>query len=121
MPIFQDPDRQRFYDLWSDDHPPIREDERQLGGSSWAHHHRELESAGRRTNFPGETFLSDCSPSDLRTCDREELIHYIKNADTSAWAHRLVCTLSPLERQHSPGKMIGKLYSYGMRIYSHGL
>ncbi|EIT78889.1 hypothetical protein AO1008_06478 [Aspergillus oryzae 100-8] len=89
MPIFQDPDRQRFYDLWSDDHPPIREDERQLGGSSWAHHHRELESAGRRTNFPGETFLSDCSPSDLRTCDREELIHYIKNADTSAWAHRL--------------------------------
>ncbi|KAE8401767.1 hypothetical protein BDV37DRAFT_253884 [Aspergillus pseudonomiae] len=89
MPIFQDPDRQRFYDLWSDDHPPIREDERQIGGSSWAHHHRELEPSGRRTNFPDETSISDYSLSDLRTCDREGLIHYIKNADTSAWAHTL--------------------------------
>ncbi|KAE8380573.1 hypothetical protein BDV26DRAFT_257293 [Aspergillus bertholletiae] len=89
MPIFQDPDRQRFYDLWSDDHPPIREDERQIGGPSWANHQGERESPKRRSNLIDETSLSDCNRSDVRACDREELIHYIKNADTSAWAHRL--------------------------------
>ncbi|KAF5856911.1 hypothetical protein ETB97_006529 [Aspergillus alliaceus] len=89
MPIFQDPDRQRFYDLWSDDHPPIREDECQIERPSWAHHHGKTQPLGRGLGFSEQLPLSDRSLSDLRSSDREELIHYIKNADTSAWEHRL--------------------------------
>ncbi|KAF7597642.1 hypothetical protein BBP40_000120 [Aspergillus hancockii] len=89
MPIFQDPDRQRFYDLWSDDHPSIRGDEI----PPWVRSHQrhgEADTSERGTKFLNEAPLSDRNLSDMRACDREELIHYIKHADTSAWEHRLV-------------------------------
>lgn len=88
MPIFQDPDRQRFYDLWSDDHP--RRDEQQALESSrntpqkrWSYEDSGQSSVQRQT--------PDHLPA-LHTSDREELIQYIKKADTSAWAPaHLVC------------------------------
>ncbi|KAB8078150.1 hypothetical protein BDV29DRAFT_197536 [Aspergillus leporis] len=88
MPIFQDPDRQRFYDQWSDDHPSIRGEEI----PPWVRLHQrhwEPDTSGRGTKFSNEAPLSDRNLSDMRACDREELIHYIKHADTSAWEHRL--------------------------------
>ena len=82
MPIFQDPDRQRFYDLWSDDHP--RENQQQVLESSsnrpqsvWKYEDSGQSSVEDRT--------TDLSLPILHANGREELIQYIKQADTSAW------------------------------------
>ncbi|KAH1638627.1 hypothetical protein KXX40_006140 [Aspergillus fumigatus] len=88
MPIFQDPDRQRFYDQWSDDHP--QEVERRDGSSSWDRCHEGSQrpcSSGRSGGVSNECPISSPGFSKLRANDREELIRYIKSADSSAWAH----------------------------------
>ncbi|GFG07396.1 protein FAM214A [Aspergillus udagawae] len=86
MPIFQDPDRQRFYDRWSDDHP--QEVEQQDGSPSWVRCHEDSKrphSSGRGAGVSNESCMSSPSFSRLRATDREELIRYIKSADSSAW------------------------------------
>ncbi|KAF4182380.1 hypothetical protein CNMCM8694_006876 [Aspergillus lentulus] len=87
MPIFQDPDRQRFYDQWSDDHP--QELERRDGSPSWVRCHENNQrsrSSGRSAGVSNESRMSSPSFPRLRASDREELIRYIKSADSSAWA-----------------------------------
>ncbi|KAE8148930.1 hypothetical protein BDV25DRAFT_157257 [Aspergillus avenaceus] len=91
MPIFQDPDRQHFYDLWSEDHPPIRDGERQSGASSWNFHHQtneKLDTSERGINQTGNGSWLSRDSSDRYASDRRELIHYIKNADTTTWDNR---------------------------------
>jgi hypothetical protein len=120
MPIFQDPDRQRFYDQWSDDHPSIRGEEI----PPWVRLHQrhwEPDTSGRGTKFSNEAPLSDRNLSDMRACDREELIHYIKHADTSAWEHRLVRLFRLLEERKdllgNKRKKVSPRYAYAYKIY----
>lgn len=86
MPIFQDPDRQRFYDLWSDDHT---EPERGDCTSSWADHHDGnwggFNDPKRDVGAPVDRRSPDLQLPRLHTGDRTELIQYIKSADTSTW------------------------------------
>ncbi|KAL5002514.1 hypothetical protein BDV10DRAFT_191332 [Aspergillus recurvatus] len=82
MPIFQDPESRRFYDLWSDDQRMTQYDS-QLE-SSWLDY-REVNtgSPNQRNNvFYGRHSRSP-SPARLNAHDREELIHYIKAAETT--------------------------------------
>jgi hypothetical protein len=92
MPIFQDPDRQRFYDQWSDDHP--QEVEQQDGSPSWVpcqEDNQRPRSSGKSAGISNESYMSSPSLSRLRASNREELIRYIKSADSSAWAqHHMV-------------------------------
>ncbi|KKK12701.1 hypothetical protein P175DRAFT_0499309 [Aspergillus ochraceoroseus IBT 24754] len=85
MPIFQDPDRQQFYDLWSDDRP-ITLHERRNDPCCWVDYH-EVHSGLEPPEQSGN-LLDDRPPLDLdltrlRAHDREELIHYIKSAEPS--------------------------------------
>lgn len=93
MPIFQDPDRQEFYDLWSDDHPI--EDEQQTLKSSWANTQKKswkCEYSGLDMQPSVARRAPDPDLPVLHTNDRQELIQYLKWADTSALAPiHLVC------------------------------
>lgn len=90
MPIFQDPDRQRFYDLWSDDHARQERQEhqeRQQARESqsrvthlWGHVDCGCEAPGR----DGELEYSRLQG------DRGELIQYLKRVETSRWFDRPV-------------------------------
>ncbi|KAL4895928.1 hypothetical protein BDV59DRAFT_146512 [Aspergillus ambiguus] len=99
MPIFQDPDRQRFYDLWSDDPHPIRNHEQSSQGPYREGNNRSppLESTNP---FSDQTAFSSANLPGLGITDREGLIRYIKTADTT-WppsntnvGHRFVHTPS---------------------------
>lgn len=98
MPIFQDPDRQRFYDLWSDDHCHREHHGHEEHGDdspwdympSWngfGYSGCEYEGSNSNRGFlnldhsraPGRQFPK------LHTGDREELIQYLKSAGSSTW------------------------------------
>lgn len=90
MPIFQDPDRQRFYDLWSDDHARQERQERQQARESqsrethaWGHVDCECEAPGRERELEYSRLQGD----------RDELIQYLKRVETSRWFDRPVCYL----------------------------
>lgn len=97
MPIFQDPERQRFYDLWSDDHhrhhhhhhkDQGRQEESRNPAPSWdvfGHadygcgvSNSDVTSLGDDLRTPGPHF------SKLQPSDRGELIQCLKN-DASTW------------------------------------
>ena len=96
MPIFQDPERQRFYDLWSDDHhrhhhhhkDQGRQEESRNPAPSWdvfGHvnygcgvSNSDVTSLGDDLRTPGPHF------SKLQPSDRGELIQHLKN-DASTW------------------------------------
>ncbi|PKY08830.1 hypothetical protein P168DRAFT_308635 [Aspergillus campestris IBT 28561] len=95
MPIFQDPDRQRFYNLWSDDrrshsrqrHPLVNEEDQRQKALSWSHNHgRSWQPSPDQTNpvFPSDS-PALYNTSGVHTNDREELIRYIKSTDPSKW------------------------------------
>lgn len=104
MPIFQDPERQRFYDLWSDDHHrhhyknEEREDESRNPAPSWdvfghANYgcgvsNSDVTSLGDDLRTPGPHF-SKRQPS-----DRGELIQCLKN-DASTWVQNQLVWLHP--------------------------
>lgn len=89
MPIFQDPDRQRVYDLWSDDH--TRQNEQQVLESSW-HTPQNMWKREGSGQSSVEDQTRDPNLPILHANGREELIQYIKKADTSAWPPtRFVC------------------------------
>ncbi|PYH98545.1 hypothetical protein BO71DRAFT_370908 [Aspergillus ellipticus CBS 707.79] len=100
MPIFQDPDRQRFEDLWSDDHQPRQDGHRQTI-SPWKHTPEEplgFHSRDRR-EASHEGHSLDQARAGLHASNREELIHYLKSADTLRWAqHSSVCA----SQNHAP-------------------
>ncbi|KAF9883721.1 hypothetical protein FE257_003013 [Aspergillus nanangensis] len=88
MPIFQDPDRQRFYNLWSDDRHGLRKQEQQSCLSHGDTYRGE--NPGPGSSEPARPFVERANSSShnrsaLRASDREGLIQYIKNADTAAW------------------------------------
>lgn len=99
MPIFQDPDRQRFYDLWSDDHSPehehgrqerqqAREDRSRDATASWNvfdHAGYGCETAGQNARELDYSRTSGPPLSKLHTGDREELIQYLKSVEASRW------------------------------------
>ncbi|PWY77455.1 hypothetical protein BO70DRAFT_397742 [Aspergillus heteromorphus CBS 117.55] len=91
MPIFQDPDRQRFENLWSDDHQPRQDGHRQTI-SPWKHTPEQplvFHSRDRREDSPHEGHAIDQPQAGLHASNREELIQYLKGADTLRWAqHR---------------------------------
>lgn len=95
MPIFQDPDRQRFYDLWSDDHP--KEDEQQALDSSWDTPQTrswKYETPGLDTQSSAARRTPDLDLPVMHANDRQELIQYLKRTDTSVWSPtRLVCLI----------------------------
>ena len=106
MPIFQDPERQRFYDLWSDDHHrhhhhhknQEREEESRNPASSWdvfGHadygggvSNSDVTSLGDDLRTPGPHF------SKLQPSDRGELIQHLKN-DASTWVQNQLVCLDP--------------------------
>ncbi|KAL4781399.1 hypothetical protein BJX76DRAFT_17045 [Aspergillus varians] len=87
MPIFQDPNSRQFYDLWSDDQRMTQDDHRQ--DPSWIDH-REVNGgtgpSNQGNNLSYNRYPGNLSPARLHAHDREELIHYIKTADTSKWS-----------------------------------
>lgn len=90
MPIFQDPDRQRFYDLWSDDHARQERQERQQARESqsrdtthgWGHVDCGCEAPGRDRELEYSRLQGD----------RDEFIQYLKRVETSRWFDRPVRT-----------------------------
>jgi len=103
MPIFQDPDHQRLYDLWSDDHQSHehqnhqdREDRPWNDAPSWRNDfdygESKCESLNPEVRDFGYSRLPGPHFSKLHTSDRGELIQYLKRSETSAWIQsRLVC------------------------------
>ncbi|PLB43582.1 hypothetical protein P170DRAFT_450831 [Aspergillus steynii IBT 23096] len=88
MPIFQDPDRQQYYDLWSDDHHGPDEDARQHASPSWKQYQNNLPRFDRSEGgdiFPDDRSWPEYPLSGLRASDREELIRYLKGTDSSPW------------------------------------
>lgn len=82
MPIFQDPDRQRLYDLWSSDQHQdhyARQDSRE--------YEQEKESQSWETHVWDR---GDVDYSRLQG-DRGELIQYLKRVETSRWFDCPVC------------------------------
>ncbi|KAL4873770.1 hypothetical protein BDV12DRAFT_52937 [Aspergillus spectabilis] len=88
MPIFQDPDSRKFYDLWSDDHQRTQDDPRD--NACWIDYHEvdtgiapsdQRDSGGSPQRYPG-----DLRSTTLSAHGREELIHYIKTAESSRWS-----------------------------------
>lgn len=116
MPIFQDPERQRFYDLWSDDHhhrhhhhhhqhgDQERGEESRNPASSW-------DVFGHADYGCGVSTSDVTSLGDLRTpgphrskvqpSDRGEWIQYLKN-DASAWMHNQLVCFNPLHIHFAP-------------------
>ncbi|RAK98660.1 uncharacterized protein BO80DRAFT_447290 [Aspergillus ibericus CBS 121593] len=98
MPIFQDPDdRQRLPDLWSDDHQPKHDGQRQTI-SPWKHTPPEPLAGyplDRCETVSYEGPLSDSSRAHAN--HRDELIQYIKGADALRWAPR--CSLGDTQVQ----------------------
>ncbi|KAL4900359.1 hypothetical protein BDW74DRAFT_96875 [Aspergillus multicolor] len=86
MPIFQDSESRRFYDLWEEDQHMAQEGSQP--DSSWLDYRAaKLRSLNQNENsFQGRHSQSP-SPARLRPHDREELIHYIKAAETPKWSH----------------------------------
>jgi len=103
MPIFQDPDHQRFYDLWSDDsrshedrNYQDREDKPWNHKPSWRNDFDYEESECGSLNSEVRNFGYSRVPgpqfSKLHTSDRGELIGYLKWSESSARMQgRLVC------------------------------
>ncbi|KAL4986189.1 hypothetical protein BDW68DRAFT_163666 [Aspergillus falconensis] len=82
MPIFQDPESRRFYDLWSDDQRMTQYDSQLDSGwldyrevDTGSSSQKNIVSYGRHPRSP--------SPARLNAHDREELIYYIKAAETT--------------------------------------
>ncbi|KAL5342403.1 hypothetical protein BJX70DRAFT_320688 [Aspergillus crustosus] len=84
MPIFQDTDSRKFYDLWSLDQqtsPPEN--------ACWIDYHEGDSGVGpldQSNNTSRQCYLENHSSSRLSAHGREELIHYIKTAETSRWS-----------------------------------
>lgn len=103
MPIFQDPDRQRFYDLWSDDRRPHDHQHHQDRENRPWHHEPswkngfdygdlECESSDPEVRDFGYSRVPGPQLSKLHTSDHGELIQYLKRSESSAWMQgRLVC------------------------------
>lgn len=96
MPIFQDPDRQRFYDLWSDDrrahdhqHHQDRENRPWDHEPSWkngfGYGEFECESSDPEGRDFGYSRVPGPQLPKLHTSDRGELIQHLKRSETSAW------------------------------------
>ncbi|KAL2871773.1 uncharacterized protein BJX67DRAFT_387982 [Aspergillus lucknowensis] len=106
MPIFQDPDNRQLYDLWSDDQQTAR-DERRQDPYCWIDYHEV-------NNGQGSSDRSDISlyhrppealtPTKRQAHDREELIHYIKTAETPKWPYYYSLGISAADRRgpHTP-------------------
>ncbi|KAK1146440.1 hypothetical protein N8T08_002866 [Aspergillus melleus] len=89
MPMFQDPDRQQFYDLWSDDQREPDEGARQHAIPTWKQYqvnHSRFGRSERGDIFSDEPSWPEYPMSRLRASDREDLIRYIKSSDASPWA-----------------------------------
>ncbi|RDW76712.1 uncharacterized protein DSM5745_06704 [Aspergillus mulundensis] len=85
MPIFQNPKSRRFYDLWGDDQHMAQEASQP--DSSWLDYRAaKFQSLGQRESFFHGRHSESPSPARLRPHDREELIHYIKAAETTKWS-----------------------------------
>ncbi|KAL4774714.1 hypothetical protein BDW60DRAFT_181889 [Aspergillus nidulans var. acristatus] len=97
MPIFQDSESRQFYDLWSDD-PRMTQDDSQLN-PSWPDSHDVIAgSSDQKTSvFYGRHSRSP-SPARLNAHDREELIHYIKAAESTKWSQ--YCSLGDRVGHH---------------------
>lgn len=95
MPIFQDPERQRFYDLWSDDHAHQERQQRQqrqqgrdsLSREAWDHVDCGCEVSDRDREREEREFAR-------LQGDRDELIQYLKSVETSKLFDRPVCISS---------------------------
>ncbi|PYI06929.1 hypothetical protein BO78DRAFT_396896 [Aspergillus sclerotiicarbonarius CBS 121057] len=99
MPIFQDPDRQRLHDLWSDDHQPRHDGQRQTI-PPWKHTPPEPLAGyplDRCETVSYEVPSSDSSRA--HASHREVLIQYIKSADALRWTPR--CSLGD-SQDHVP-------------------
>ncbi|OJJ63726.1 hypothetical protein ASPSYDRAFT_191418 [Aspergillus sydowii CBS 593.65] len=87
MPIFQDPDSRQFYDLWSDDQQRTQDEHRHH--PSWLNYHeaeRNIDSSQHTDRNPYERRPRNLSPAArLHAHDREQLIHYIKTAESPKW------------------------------------
>ncbi|KAL4880884.1 hypothetical protein BJY04DRAFT_67848 [Aspergillus karnatakaensis] len=89
MPIFQDPDNRKFYDLWSDDQQMAQGDCRD--NSCWTEHHEvntRIGSSDQRDNVSEshQDNSENISSTRWSAHGREELIHYIKTTETSKWS-----------------------------------
>lgn len=87
--MFQDRDRQQFYDLWSDDKRDLDEDARQHTITTWKQYqvnHSRFGRSERGDIFSDERSWPEYPLSGLRASDREDLIRYIKSSDASPWA-----------------------------------
>lgn len=101
MPIFQDPDRQRFYDLWSDDHrhehqhgrqerQETRGDRSRDAPQPWNDFGQADYACGASGQNAAESFYArppGLHHSKLQTSDREELIQYLKSVKAPSWIH----------------------------------
>ena len=97
--MFQDRDRQQFYDLWSDDKRDLDEDARQHTITTWKQYqvnHSRFGRSERGDIFSDERSWPEYPLSGLRASDREDLIRYIKSSDASPWAPQTsVCLAFP--------------------------
>ena len=119
--MFQDPDRQQFYDLWSNDHHTSREEARQHVSPTWKqfqNNHARADCSEGGDIFLDERSWSDYPLSGLRASDREELIRYIKSTEASPWVPQSSVCISMSPCQYSASSCFSGASGCFSRIHS---